>query len=497
MANSTTLEPTKINALRQRTPNVVQYVHTNPIYTNNANTETGAVNAKNSSKISCVKMTENPVSTCNNFKPLDQGSYGICWYASVLHSILMSERIREVLVKNIAQMLINYINPEDKKEMLQEILEPVVGGALCFKINEYYTGTMRRFIKHLFIIFFSHLMSDDDIKALKLNQKKECEWLYDFARNGPNAKDKHLQTEQSSLLKKIATYKNNLSQTLERQLNQQLPNKNFKVDLWKYTDMPSMWRAILDAGGKSHYAVFPFLFYLFNFQGCLPIHITNYTIQNKKELDDVLDTINAFINNNYIQQGFPKPDIISITCNISTGLTKHSDAIGVSSVFGQKPSQNAPKEQKQTEYISEYIGSDYTLESANLYVEDDRSSGHVIAGIKCGQEKFILNSWTDDKGQQLFGKGSKTKDNWLDTRVSIKDFYRHTLHTLNYVSITTNTNLRYAAVEQDLYKLWKNYQLGNTDVAMNGGFCAKDKKQFRQQFIKQTEYYLKKYNSKK
>lgn len=490
---------TTINALQQTSPNTKKLVsngavYVNPIYNN---TSIAVGNTTNSRKTTqCINMEEKAPPVCKNFSPLDQGNYGICWYASALHSILLSERIREVLVKNIAQMVINYINSEDKMGMLQEVLEPVTGGGLCFKINEYYTGTMKRFIRHLLIIFFNHIMSDEDKQKLKLNQKQECEWLYDFAKNGLKAKDKHLQAEQSQFLNKIATRKNNLAQMLETQLNNKLSGKNIKVELWKYTDTPSMWRTMLDRGGKSHFAVFPFLLYLFNFQGCLPIHITSYTIPDKQEMDIVLDTINYFIKTDYVNNGFTKPEILSITCNISTALSKNTDQLSVGAMFGQKQKTNAVKEPKQTEYITEIIGNDYTLESANLYVEDDRGNGHVIAGIKCGEEKFILNSWSDKTAQLGIGKGTKVKENWLDTRVSIKDYYRDTLHTLNYVT-NDNSSLKYASIEQDLYKLWRNYQIGDSDTLVGGSsikMTEKEKKQFKQKLMKRTEYYLKKYS---
>jgi hypothetical protein len=487
------------NALQHTSPNTRPNgtVYVNPIYNN---TPTMVGNTGNTRKTTqCVKVEETTSQVCKNFSPLDQGNYGICWYASALHSILMSERIREVLVKNIAQMVINYINPEDKKGMLQEVLEPVVGGGLCFKINEYYTGTMKRFIRHLLIIFFHHIMSDEDKQKLKLNQKQECDWLYDFAKNGLKAKDKNLQAEQSQFLNKIATRRTNLAQMLETQINNKLPGKSIKVELWKYTDTPSMWRTILDRGGKSHFAVFPFLLYLFNFQGCLPIHITNYTIQNKQEMDIILDIINNFVHTDYVNNGFTKPEILSITCNISTTLSKNPDQVSVGAMFGQKQKPNAVNEPKQTEYITEYIENDYTLESANLYVEDDRNNGHVIAGIKCGEDKFILNSWSDKTAQIGIGKGTKVKENWLDTRVSIKDYYRDTLHTLNYVS-NDNTGLKYASIEQDLYKLWKTYQIRDSDTLVGGSSTKMteiEKKQFKQKLMKQTQYYLKKYNQTK
>ena len=454
-------------------------------------------NATNSKKSQCVKMEESVEPACAKFQPIEQGKYGICWYASALHSILMSEKIREVLVRNIAQMVINYINPEDKLSVLQEVFPSnMIGGGLCFGINEYYTGTMRRFVKHLLIIFFYHLMSEEDKKNLKLDTKKECEWLYDFAKNSIFAKDKNLQREHQLYLDAISSKKSHLSNILQQRLNNKVAGDKFEIELWKYTDTPSMFRAIADKGGKSHFVIFPFLLNMFNFKECLPIHIPKHLIKTKQELDDVLDEIWDFINTDYLNAGFPKPKIVSITCVINTSMSFVPEVIAYnnSSAFKSSSTQEkTPNTPKIKEFISEIMG-DYTLESANLYVENNRG-GHVITGLKCGDDKYIYNSWEGKKNDNIFGKGTKEKRNWLDTTVGIEDFYRHTLHTLNFVS-TDESIVKYAQVEKDLYQLWKNYEIG-VDVMNGGGSIKKmtknEREYFKNELKKKTKYYINKY----
>lgn len=414
---------------------------------------------------------ENVKPPCESFRPFIQGGYEVCWFVSGLHSIFMSDKIRQILIENIAKIVINYqdqhktlkdlVNANNKvkltsNEAFEERGDTIVtqtGGLLtklCMMMSSEhkYNEEQKKVIKQVLTLYFAHHMTEEDLKFIKLSGATSCENIKNIIKKfvyGRLLNTKHSKDEYIKFIKNI---RGKLSDKLTTEIKKVIDDTTIKVQMWKYVDLDDY---SLSKGGKTHRIIYPFLFHVLDFTDCLPIKITSAKEINPKDLIKINEVITIFvqqINNHvksFIKQDVPElsPKILSITCKIKL------------------------VENYKTTIIPDKVGN-YNIESAALYVLDKTSktssiveNGHAVSGVLCGNEKYIYNSWLDKNT----GWGQRYQVNWFETAATWDEdnWPRDNRHTLNYVLEPPPEEVkRYALYEKDLYESWLNYMKSQT-----------------------------------